>query len=128
MEVKMVKTEAFYDTMKHWWDGQKFEHVSPSMLPENTFVCLKDGVPIYSVCFYNTDSNLCWIGWEIGNPDVEDKSGGLKFLLEEVEKYARYVGYHIIFTTSKHPAVSSKLLERKFVVGDENVNHFLKVL
>ena len=131
MQVKLIKTEQFYPTMKLWWNGQKEAHVSPSMLPENTFVCYNDkNVPVYSMCFYNTDSNLCWLGWQLANPDVEkeDKKGCFTYLFEEVEKYARYVGYHIMFTTSNTPAVVGTLKKRKFDIGDTGVNHYIKVL
>jgi len=131
MEVKRIRTEDFYDTMKQWWDGNNEAHVSPSMLPEFTFVCFNDkGTPTYSMCFYNTDSNLCWLGWQLVNPTVskEDKKGCFSFLFEEVEKYSRRVGYQVMFTTSKTPAVVGTLNKRKFVVGDENVNHYIKIL
>lgn len=130
MEVRIVKTEDFYDTMKQWWEGQNFPPVAPAMLPEITLVCYNGDLPIYSTCFYNTDSNLCWLGWQIANPNApkELKKGGLKFLFDEVEKYARYRGYMVMFTTSNTPSVEAKLKETKFNLGDENVNHYVKIL
>jgi hypothetical protein len=131
MEVKLIKTEAFYNTMKYWWDGHKFLHVSPSMLPDTTFVCINNkGVPVYSTCFYNTDSNLCWIGWQISNPyeSKEDKEGCFDFLVKEIENYAKSVGYHIVFTTSRTPKVEQTLLDNGFDTGDINVNHYIKTL
>jgi hypothetical protein len=131
MQVKKIKTEDFYPTMQKWWDGNKETHVSPSMLPESTFVCFNDkDVPTYSMCFYNTDSNLCWIGWQLVNPEVkkEDKKGCFRYLFEEIEKYARYVGYHVIFTTSKTPSVMGTLESIKFTKGDADVNHYTKIL
>ena len=131
MEVRIVNTKDFYDTMVEWWEGQGFPVVSPSLMPENTFVCYSsDNTPIYSCCFYNTDSNLCWLAWQIANPSAtkEQKKGGLLDLFKEIEKYAAYVGYQVVFTTSHTPSVEAKLLERKFHVGDEGVNHYIKLL
>lgn len=130
MEVKLVKTESFYPIMQQWWKGHNFSEVSPSMLPETTFVCFKDDVPIYSMCFYNTDSNLCWLGWQIANPDTtrRQRRGGLRYLFTEIEKYARYVGYHVMFTTSNTPSVEATMKERDFQTGDTNVNHYIKIL
>lgn len=131
MKVNIIKTEDFYPTMKRWWDGQKEPHVSPSMLPEYTLVVSNSkGEQTHSMCFYNTDSNLCWLGWQLANPDVkkEDKEGCFTYLFEEAEKYARYNGYHIMFTTSKTPAVVGTLEKRKFITGDTNVNHYIKIL
>lgn len=131
--MKVVKklTEDFYPQMLDWWKGQGFTPVSPSMLPEYTFVCLNDeGTPIYSMCFYNTDSNMCWIGWQLGNPyvSVEDRSGGFKFLFEEVERYSISVGYQVMFTTSKTPVVQAMLKGSGYIEGDTNVNHYLKII
>ena len=131
MNVSIIKTEDFYPTMQKWWDGQKEKHVSPSMLPENTFVVTNDkGVQTHSMCFYNTDSHLCWLGWQLANPDVdkEDKKGCFSHLFEEMEKYARYNDYHIMFTTSKTPKVIHTLEKKKFNLGDVNVNHYIKIL
>lgn len=129
MKVKLIRTETFYDTMKVWWLGQGFPIVSPSMLPETTFVCYNEkGVPTYSMCFYNTDSNLCWVGWQLANPEIskEDKKGCFRFLFEEVEKYSKEVGYQVMFTTSRTPAVEGTLLDLDYSIGDTNVNHYIK--
>lgn len=129
MKVKLIKTKDFYPTMKDWWTGQGEAHVSPSMLPENTLVVFNDKAqPTHSVCFYNTDSNLAWIGWQLANPIIqkEDKVGCFSFLFEEVERYAKFLGYHILFTTSDTPAVVGTLSKRGFMTGDENVNHYIK--
>lgn len=131
MEVKLIKTETFYEVMKSWWDGHGFSYVSPSMLPENTFVCFNNAkIPVYSMCFYNTDSNLCWIGWQLSNPHVskEEKKGCFSFLFDEVEKYAKEVGYHCLFTTSNTPAVEEVLQNKVFKQGDINVNHYIKII
>lgn len=129
MEVKLVKTEDFYNTMKHWCDGNNFVHISPSMLPETTFVCINDnGVPVYSMCFYNTDSNLCWIGWQLANPYVDkvDRKGCFNFLFESIENYAKSLNYQVVFTTTNTPSVEGTLVSRGFEQGDLNVNHYIK--
>lgn len=130
MEVKLVSTKEFYPTMEKWWDGHNMPHVSPSILPNNTFIVYNNSKPIYSMCFYNTDSNLAWVGWQLSNPEVnkEDKKGCFSFLFTEVEKYARMVGYQVIFTTSNTPSVVKILNEREFIVGDNSVKHYTKIL
>jgi len=131
MRVELIKTEKFYPTMQRWWKGQNFPDVSPSMLPENTLVCYnEEDNPTYSVCFYNTDSNLAWLGWEIANPELssEQKKGGLEFLFKAACKLAENLGYQVVFTTSKTPAIKANLEKSGFVVGDEDVNHYIKTL
>ena len=130
MRVEQNLTREIYGMMKDWWIGNKFQVVSPSMLPQTTFVCYNDDdEPIYTTCFYHTDSNLCWFGWELKNPDKSvDRAGGLKYLLESMEEHARQQGYQIMFTTSHTQPIEKILSEVGFVVGDTNVNHYLKVL
>ena len=76
--VRRIRTENFYLTIKDWCKGNNFPVISPSMLPEYTFVIYNDSdTALYSVCFYNTDSNLAWLGWELKNPNTskEDREG-----------------------------------------------------
>lgn len=129
MEVKLIKTKDFYSTMCEWCEGHNFPVISPSILPEGTFVCYNDlGQKTYSVCFYHTNSGLAWIGWELSNPELskEEKEGCFNFLLQVVETYAKECDYQIVFTTSNTPPVESLLLSRGFKVGDEDVKHYLK--
>ena len=132
MKVKLIKTEEFYPTMVEWWKGHNFPVVSPSILPNTSLVCYNDeDEETYSLCIYNTDSNLCWVGWEISNPNLskESKEGCLSFLFKKAEEYAKYLGYQVIFTTSVNDSIEKVLLENNyFTKGDRNTNHYLKEL
>jgi hypothetical protein len=129
--IQKVNTAEFYPTMKKWCKGNNFPCISPSMLPKNTFVIYGDGgTPLYSLCFYNTDSRLAWVGWELKNPATskEERLGKLSQLFEHVEEYARGMGYDIVFTTSNTKPVEDVMLDLDYIVGDTNVNHYLKIL
>ena len=130
MEVNQVETKQFYNTLKDWCSGNNFPEVSPSILPSTTFVCYNnDKKPAYSVCFYNTDSGLCWIGFPLKNPDKSvEKEGCLEFLFKGVESYAKESGYQVMFTTSNTPPVVSRLINLGYGVADENVNQYTKIL
>jgi|14_taG_2_1085336.scaffolds.fasta_scaffold129170_2 hypothetical protein len=131
MKVNLIKTKDFYSTMKDWCEGHNFPHISPSMLPDTTFICYNDkGEQAYSICFYNTDSGIAWIGWELSNPKLskEDKEGCFDYLIEKVEEYSKLSGYHIVFTTSNTPPVEDLLKGRNYSTGDVNVNHYLKFI
>lgn len=129
--IQKVNTSEFYPTMKKWCEGNNFPSISPSMLPKNTFVIYSDsGTPLYSLCFYNTDSHLCWVGWELKNPNTskEDREGKLSELFKYVEEYAKEIGYDIVFTTSNTKPVEKVMLDLNYIVGDTGVNHYIKVL
>lgn len=131
-KVKLIRTEDFYPTMVEWWKARDFVEVSPSILPQRTFVVYDSdsGTELYSVCFYTTDSFLVWIGWPIGNPAAskEEKEGAFKFLFDEVERYAKECGFHVLFTTTDTPPVRKILEQCNYKIGDENVTHYLKVI
>ena len=131
MRVEQVNTVDFYPIMKSWWEGHNFPIVSLGFLPYYTFVCYNEkDVPVYSMCFYNTDSHLCWIGWQISNPEVskEETKGCFKYLFEEAEKHAKKEEYTFMFTTSKNPSVEATLKNTGYEEGDTNVNHYIKIL
>ena len=128
MKVVRVKTKNIYNVLKTWWVKHNFTPVSPAMLPEYSFVnVLPDGRYSHSVCFYNTDSYLAWVGWQVSNPDIKVK-GGLLHLMRGVEEYAKQSGYKMLFTTSNTPPVQSVMKDLNYITGDINVNHYLKLI
>ena len=130
--IKKVETSGFYPRMMQRCKAYGFPEISPSMLPAYTLVVLDEAtdIELYSVCFYNTDSNLAWIGWELGNPEApkELKKGALSELIQGAEVYAKQLGYDILFTTSNTKPVVKALESLDFTEGDTNVNHYLKLL
>lgn len=131
IRIEKIKTKDFYETMVDWCKGNNFAIISPSILPEYTFVVYNSSnIPTYSVCFYNTDSNLAWIGWELKNPTVkkQDKQNNLVSLFNHIEQYAKSQGYQLLFTTSSTKPIVDTLLGLGYKEGDVNVNHYLKIL
>ena len=130
MKVKNIKTGEFYPTLKSWWEGHNFPVLDINFLPEEVFVCYNGDIAIYAICFYHTDSGLCWVGFPVSNPFVgkETKEDGFEKIMTAVSEYAKQAGYNYIFTTSPIKYVQDILLETGFNLGDSNVNHYLKIL
>lgn len=131
IKIEIKKTEDFYPTMVKWWKGNNFKVVNPALLPNNTFVAYNsEDIPVYSMCFYNTDSNLAWIGWQLKNPETtsEQRSDILTKLFEHVQSYAKGLGYQILFTTSNTKPVENIMNRLGYKIGDDNVKHYLKIL
>jgi hypothetical protein len=129
MKVKLTKTEDSYPMMKSWWEGHGFPSVAPSTLPESTFVCYNDkDEPVYSMCFYNTDSDLCWLAWQISNPEISkaDTKGCFDYLFKAVEAYAKHLEYTVILTTSATSSVVKTLTDNGYAKGDTEVSHYIK--
>jgi urease accessory protein UreE len=130
MKLNIILTKEFYPILKYWWESHDFTPVDIDMLPEKVFVVVKDDTPIYSMFLYETNSKLCWIAWQLGNPDVskEIKKGGLTFLIKEVTKYAEKLGYKFSFTTSPVKVIQEALMEEGYLEGDIKINHYLKII
>ena len=127
--IKKVKTVDFKGTILEWCRGHNFP-LNLNMLPENTFVYYVEDVPVYSVCFYNTDSYLAWLAYPLSNPFCykELKEGGLNRLFQYVSEYAKSLNYAFLFTTSNTVAIENELKSTDFSQGDETVNHYFKIL
>lgn len=128
MEVRIEKTDNFYNTAVSWWDKHDFPNVHKSFLPEEVFVANNNGVDIYCCFFYHTNSALAWVAYPISNKDVpkNEREGGLKFLFDEMEKYAKEQGYYLLFTTSPIKNVIDVLKETGYTEGDLSVNQYFK--
>lgn len=129
MTVRKVSTEVFYPTLKEWWTEHNFPLLGLDFLPQTVFVCYSGFIATHAILFYNTDSGLCWIAFPTSNPFLESeaKDGGLETLLKGVSEYAKVNNYQYIFTTSPVEKVKEALLKTGFNLGDENVNHYLKI-
>lgn len=130
MELTIIKTEEFYDVLKYWWESHDFKPVDINAVPEHVFVAHNGKEPLYSMFLYETNSKLCWIGWQLANPDAskEDREGGLDFLIKQVTTYATKIGYKYCFTTSPVEVVQASLLKNGYVGADLQVNQYFKVL
>ena len=127
--IKKVKTVDFQGTLLRWSKGHNFP-LNIGVLPETTFVYYVEDIPVYSVCFYNTDSYLAWLAWPLSNPFCDKllKEGGLNRLFQYVSEYAKSLDYIFLFTTSSTIEIEDKLKEVSFIQGDTKVNHYLKIL
>lgn len=129
-KVKMYKSEEMYDEICDWWSGHNFPKLPIGFLPEECFVASKQEEDMYAVFLYHTDSQLCWLAFPVSNPKIpyEEREGGLSKLIEAVTVYAKKAGYEFIFTTTPLESVKKALVQNEFAVGDEGVNHYIKIL
>ena len=57
----------FYNTLCEWWTDWKFPLMSIDAIPNNICVVSNEGVDLYAVPVYLSDSEVCWMGFITGN-------------------------------------------------------------
>ncbi len=131
MIVKINSTDKYYSIAKDWWEGHQFPILPRTMLPKKVMVRYNDNnEETHMIFIYHTDSELCWIGFPVSNPllDRESKKGGLLNLIKGTIEYCKQSGFSHIFTTSPIIPIQEKLKESGFILGDNQVNHYIKNL
>ncbi len=119
--------ENFYKTIEQWWVDNDFPNIGFSAMPENIFIVSKDDVDLYAVPLYITDSSICIIGFPTGNKtaDKEIKVGALDFIIEEIKKDIKEIGYDTILTASMNPKLMDLFVRCGFSVTDEGTTPYI---
>lgn len=128
--VKKHSKKEFYSTFCDWCEQHSFPIINSLILPENVFVCYEAKTPIYCTWAWKTDSKLLWTGFPASNKEVsfDKKIGGLDYLIEEINEYAKEQEYLTVFTTSGTESIINSLTNNGFIIGDSSVNHYFKKL
>lgn len=118
----------FYDTLCQWWTDWKFPIMNIDMLPNNIFIVSNDGVDLYSVPVYLSDSDVCWIGFITGNKHSTKnlRSGSLGFLLNYTEQYLKDSGRKFIMTVSGNQVLKKTFADNGYLLSGENINEYVK--
>lgn len=124
------RTVDIYKKVYKWWQAHHFPALPLDFLPFEAFTISNDEIELYTVFLYVTDSSLCWLTFPVSNPlaSYKEKQGAMKQLFNDVGQYAKKEGYKFMFTTSPLPVVQNALIEAGFSLGDQNVNHYMKLL
>ncbi len=127
-EARQFKKDKFYETFCQWLKEHNFPIIDRSVLPENVFVCYKEGIPVYCFWLYLTDSKLAWLAWPASDKyiDYKHKEGGLEFLVNHISRFCQENKITTMFTTSNTDSIINPLLNNGFIGRDLSVNHYIK--
>lgn len=107
-----------FETLKAWWDRHGFAGMQPEMLPRIGFV-------VEGICagfVYQTDSAWALFEWVVSNPESEKESrrAGLDLLIEAAIHESRELGFKLLFSTIKHPALIKRYENHGFIATDRD--------
>ena len=102
--------------------------MSIDALPNNIFVVSNQGIDLYAVPVYLSDSDMCWIGFITGNKNTtkELRKGSLDYLIKYTEEYLRISGRKFIMTVSKTPILKKTFTDNDYILSGENINEYIK--
>jgi hypothetical protein len=118
--------ETDFDTLKVWWDHHKFEGMVPAMLPRIGYV-------VEGVCagfLYQTDSAFALFEWVISNTesDKEIRRAGLDLLITAAAQEAQNLGFKVLYSTIKHPALIARYKSHGYVETDTGMTAMVRGL
>lgn len=122
--------EDYYKTLCIWWKDWKFPVIAYTSIPERIFVVSNDGVDLYAVPVYASDSDFCWIGFITGNKNStrELRKGALSSLINHVEVEMKKSGFRLIMTVSGTPILKKTFLDNNYLLSSEGINEYIKLL
>lgn len=127
-ECRLENKERYYETLVDWWSKWNFPILDKASLPQRIFVVSAEGVDLYAVPVYTSDSSWCWIGFITGNKHAERKyrKNALNFLLYNVEQYMKSIGYDLIMTVSGNPILKKLFEDGNYTSSSKNIVEYIK--
>ncbi len=125
---RIENKHSFYNTLCQWWTDWKFPVMSIDALPNNIFVVSNEGVDLYAIPVYLSDSDMCWIGFITGNKNSTKalRSGSLDYLIKYTEQYLKQSGIKFIMTVSGTSVLKKIFNDNGYFLSGENINEYIK--
>lgn len=129
---RLLNKSECYDTIVSWWKEHKaFNNkiIEYSSMPNRVFIVSRDGVDLYAIAVYISDSDICWIGWITSNPNSPPRHriGALDFLHSIISTVMKSQGFKQIISKTTEKGLI-KALENNSYMMVEQSNFFLKKL
>lgn len=116
-----------YAMICRWWQAHYWPILSRESLPKTGFVSLVDRKPIIAGFLYSMDADIGWLAWIVSDPESsnDERTAGMKALMDAIKKAAKEKGMKSIFTPSNYPSLIQRLVDNGFYRMDEGVVHLL---
>lgn len=130
LNFRVEHKEDYYQTLCLWWTDWKFPVIAYTSIPERIFVVSNNGVDLYAVPIYVSDSDFCWIGFITGNKhsNKELRKGALSSLINHVEVEMKKSGFRLIMTVSGTPILKKTFSDNNYLLSSEGINEYIKLL
>lgn len=128
MNWRIETKESYYETLVQWWNDWDFPIIPYGSLPTHIYVVEKEGIDLYAIPLFLTNSDICWIGFPTGNKKANKdlKEGALEYLLNIIEIVCKSQGFRLLLTTSDTPKLMNVFESIGFTKSDEGTNFYTK--
>ena len=132
MKWKLERKDECYDLLCEWW--RKHEAfgggiIPKESLPERIFFVINDGIRLFAVPVYVSDSDFCYIGWVTSNPNVNSRSkvGALEFLYNIISAHMEMEGFKRILSKANNKSLQRISMRAGFESAGETT-YYIKNL
>lgn len=128
----MIKpySKTQHQEISELWTLNNWATVPVSTLPTNGVVFEKEGKILGSGFLYTTDSDVVWLEWLLCHPELrgEERKEVITSLIDSLTSLAKAQGARIVFTSSKNPSLTKRLLTQGFITTDSENTHLIHTL
>lgn len=121
-----------YEMLQTWWSKWGWPSAPTlDMLPFGALVYVKEtGTPVYAGFLYESGTSIGWLEFVVCNKQasVEDRRGGLDYLVETLGTVAKFRGIKSLFTSTLSQGFVNSLKKTGFDVGDVGMTQLIKQL
>ena len=88
----------------------------------------KDGINICSIFLYFSNSDLCFLGWIVSNPEYreKDRHDAIDYLIGVASEAAIEQGAKYVYGTSNKKSIIERYEKNGFFLGPSNCTEMLK--
>ena len=130
MDIVPWDVDKYQQKVLEWWDSRQGVDFPVHFLPDTGRVAVLAGRPIAACFIYLTNSRVAHISWPITDPEThpEVRSEAINMCIEALHKLAKECDYKHVWTTSGIPKLQDRFEELGYMVGDLNINQYIKEL
>lgn len=122
---------ADYPIVQGWWIGHGWPPVPEQMLPKLGLIISSDDADLAAGWLYMDNSvGVCMLEWVVSNPDARpfDSVRAIRELGMLMEQEARRMGYWVMMTSCKQPALAKLWVKMGYLETDGSMIHLMKGL
>lgn len=130
MTFRFINIDRDYPKLEAWWKTRKFPPANPKFMPPTGLMVSLHGVDIVAGFLFKSDANAAIIGNIVSNPDVtwKDRLRCIDNLLIQLIELARVDGFGMVCCSTNLPRLQERFKTHGFILTDEGVANFGRVL